>query len=198
MVEPPRVTNEFAYQPCLEAAFSHSPTTTSRGLPSHPLGRLLDMLQIQQVASFIKQVYLYPGAMIATPIVGAIMLVAIGGGALDDAIVGVPESLLRWWKGNLYPKKRVASYSTKDIIAPSIRTVHHKASGLEFAFEQLDMHARKDRQRRLAEQVAASLSVKPIDKPDTRMSPPVPNPRVIGTRRRRSRGASYDMEMQSF
>jgi hypothetical protein len=28
--------------------------------------------------------------MIATPIVGAIMLVAIGGGALDDAIVGVP------------------------------------------------------------------------------------------------------------
>ncbi|CAE6464654.1 unnamed protein product [Rhizoctonia solani] len=152
---------------------------------------LLIKFSMQQVTSYIKQAFLYPGAMIATPIVGALMLVAIGGGALDDAIVGVPESFMRWWKGTLVQKKRVLTHSNDNITT-------RKPSELEFAIEQLEIHARKERQKRIAEQEAATLSVKPIDKPSTRMSPPVSSPRVIGTRRRRSRGGSCDMEMQSF
>ncbi|KAG8731102.1 hypothetical protein FRC11_005140 [Ceratobasidium sp. 423] len=150
-----------------------------------------------QITSYIKQAFLYPGAMIATPIVAALMFVAIGGGVLDDAIVGVPDSLMRWWKGNLNQKKRVQVFATEETTTHSTRRTR-KPSILESAFEQLEMHARKQRRKRLAEQAAASLSIKPVDKQSTRMSPPVTSPRVIGTRRRRSRGASYDMEMQNF
>ncbi|KAJ1300949.1 hypothetical protein OPQ81_003375 [Rhizoctonia solani] len=152
---------------------------------------------MQQITSYIRQAFLYPGSMIATPIVAALMFVAIGGGALDDAIVGVPDSLMRWWKGTLSQKKRVQAFTSEEVAIQGTRRTR-KPSILESAFEQLEMHARKQRRKRLAEQAAAILSIKPVDKQSTRMSPPVSSPRVIGTRRRRSRGGSYDMEMQSF
>jgi hypothetical protein len=172
---------------------------------------------MQRISWYITQALAYPGAMIATPIVAAIMLVAIGGGALDDAIVGVPgksvstapllemntaaisDSLTRWWKGTLIQTKRVKVVSNE--INPTragSRKVLRKPSKFELAFEQLEMHVRKERQKRLAAQAAASLSVKPVDKQSSRTSPPASSPRVIGTRRRRSRGGAYDMEMQSF
>ncbi|CAE6475596.1 unnamed protein product [Rhizoctonia solani] len=156
---------------------------------------------MHQITSYFRQALLYPGAMIATPIVAALMLVAIGGGILDDAIVGVPgldteDSLVRWWKGTLNQKKRVQVFANEQTTRSTRRT--RKASILESAFEQLEMHARKQRKKRLARQAAEDLSIKPVDKQSTRMSPPVTSPRVIGTRRRRSRGASYDMEMQSL
>ncbi|CAE6471347.1 unnamed protein product [Rhizoctonia solani] len=175
----------------IPARRSHSlpqPTTTSRELEN---------LYPKQITSYIKQAFLYPGAMIATPIVAALMFVAIGGGVLDDAIVGVPDSLMRWWKGSLTQKKRVQVFATEETTIHSTRRTR-KPSILESAFEQLEMHARKQRRKRLAEQAATSLSIKPVDKESTRMSPPVSSPRVIGTRRRRSRGASYDMEMQNL
>ncbi|CAE6488518.1 unnamed protein product [Rhizoctonia solani] len=154
-------------------------------------------LKMQQVASYFKQAFLYPGAMIATPIVAVLMVVAIGGGALDDAIFGGPDSLRRWWNGTLSQKKRVQVFACEETTTHSPRKTRKL---LESAFEQLESHARKQRRKRLAEQASASLSVKPAEKQSTRMSPPAPSPRVIGTRRRRSRGGSgsYDMEMQAL
>ncbi|CAE7158477.1 unnamed protein product, partial [Rhizoctonia solani] len=188
-VEPPRVLNEFAYHP-LQAVLSHLP-------PPRDEKSQANTPKMHQITSYIKQAFLYPGAMIATPIVAAIMFVAIGGGALDDAIIGVPDSLMRWWKGTLTQKKRVnVQVFTSEETTSTRRT--RKPSRLESAFEQLEMHARKQRRKRLAEQAAASLSIKPVDKQSTRMSPPVSGPRVVGTRRRRSRGGSYDMEMQNL
>ncbi|KAH7337823.1 hypothetical protein B0J17DRAFT_707125 [Rhizoctonia solani] len=149
------------------------------------------------ITSYIKQAFLYPGAMIATPIVAALMFVAIGGGILDDAIVGFPDSLMGWWKGTLNRKKRVQVFANEDTTTRRTRRTR-KPSIMESAFDQLEMHARKQRQKRLARQAAADLSIKPVDKKSNRMSPPVVSPRVVGTRRRGSRGGSYDMEMQNF
>ncbi|CAE6437231.1 unnamed protein product [Rhizoctonia solani] len=199
-VEPPRVLNEFAYHPSQATALSHHPPPRVKYSPKpipYRTCSLIGFFSMQQATSYIKQAFLYPGAMIATPIVAALMLVAIGGGILDDAIVGVPDSLTRWWKGTLTQKKRVQVFSSEENTSRSSRRTR-KPSILETAFEQLEMHARKQRRKRLAEQAAASLSVKPMDKQSTRMSPPVSSPRVIGTRRRRSRGGSYDMEMQNL
>lgn len=110
------------------------------------------------------------------------------------------DSLVRWWKGTRVHRRRILHFS-EDVngVSKNTRKITHKRSGLELAFEQLEMHAQRARHQRLqAEQAAASMAiVRPVDKPSSRPGSPTPSPRVIGTRRRRSRGNS-DLEMRSF
>lgn len=50
----------------------------------------VDRYLARQIISYITHVLAHFETMIAAPIVAALMLVAVGGGALDEGIVGVP------------------------------------------------------------------------------------------------------------
>lgn len=108
------------------------------------------------------------------------------------------DSVFRWWKGAFNHKRRIVVLSNEGgkTIREGARRILRKPSKREIAFEQLELHARRERRKRLDEQAVAAFGSKP-SRTFSGGSPPS-SPRVIGTRRRRSRGGSYDTEMQGF
>lgn len=106
--------------------------------------------------------------------------------------------MIRWWKGTFDYRQQIAILSNEGgkTVREGTRRIFRKPSKREIAFEQLELHARRERRKRLDEEAVAAFGSR--HSPTLNGGPPVSSPRVVGTRRRRSRGGSYDTEMQGF
>ncbi|QRV84522.1 Lipase (class 3) [Ceratobasidium sp. AG-Ba] len=158
-----------------------------------PLAILSCNSRMLDIASYIAPVIAEFGTMVAAPIIAAAFLVAVGGGALDNTIINVEDSFLRWWRDIVHRKRPLLITADGDN-----STRHHELpvstrspSPASSAVEQVELSPRKERRKTMAEEAAANFGSKPASS----RSPP----RVIGTRRRRSRGNSQvDVEMNAF
>ncbi|KAG9075227.1 hypothetical protein FS749_013129 [Ceratobasidium sp. UAMH 11750] len=155
-----------------------------------------------EIASHILPAISEFGTMVAGPILAAAFLVAVGGGALDDTIIGVEDSLIRWWR-ELFHRKRPllitadGDKSTRDMGMHNGQALSRSPGATTIDIEQVELTPRKERRRTMAEEAVASFAHKPSSPP--RSGPPPTSPRVIGTRRRRSRGNSHvEMELNNF
>ncbi|KAG9087955.1 hypothetical protein FRC06_002284 [Ceratobasidium sp. 370] len=156
-----------------------------------------------QIASQILPVISEFGTMVAGPILAAAFLVAVGGGALDDTIVGVEDSLIRWWRELFHKKKTLlitaeGDKTTRDVGIRNGQALGKPSEATTIDIEQVELTPRKERRKTMAEEAVASFAHKPSSTVSSRGPPPT-SPRVIGTRRRRSRGNSHvEMEMNNF
>ncbi|KAG8721652.1 hypothetical protein FRC09_007568 [Ceratobasidium sp. 395] len=153
-----------------------------------------------EIASHILPAISEFGTMVAAPILAAAFFVAVGGGALDDTIVGVEESLFRWWRELFHRKHPLLITIDGD---KSTRHMGLRDDPPPYASpvegEQLELTSRKERRRTMAEEAVATFGTKSASNSPPRTGPPPTSPRVIGTRRRRSRGNSrVGAELEAF
>ncbi|KAG9121946.1 hypothetical protein FRC07_001868 [Ceratobasidium sp. 392] len=153
-----------------------------------------------EIASHILPAISEFGTMLAAPILAAAFFVAVGGGALDDTIIGVEDSLIRWWR-ELFHRKHpllITVDGDKSTRHMGIQPVTSAPVDIEAGTEQLELTSPKERRRSKAKEAVAALNTEP-NATASRTGPPPTSPRVIGTRRRRSRGNSRaGLEMDPF